>query len=254
MPRIATLYRHPVKGLSPEEISEAHLEIGGHFPGDRLYALENGPSGFDPAAPEHLPKVKFLVLMKNARLAKLTTGYDPRTSTLTIRQGDDIAASGNIRTEMGRGVIERFLAHFMGDEARGPLKLLCAPDGHRFMDSRVGFVSILNRATISAIAGEVGRESLDEKRFRGNVVIEDWDAFAENDLVGKRIRLGEAELEIIKRIDRCAATDVAPGAGIRDLRMVEALERAYGHHDCGVYARVIAGGTIRRGDNLERLG
>jgi uncharacterized protein YcbX len=251
MPEITTLYRHPVKGLSPQEISEAQLEIDGHFPCDRLFALENGPSGFDAAAPEHLPKFKFLMLMRNERLARLKTTYDPATHILAIRQGGNIAAAGDIRTKDGRGAIERFFEHFMGDALRGPIRLLDAPEGYRFMDSRSGFVSILNQKTISAIAAMLGRERLDTRRFRGNVLIAGMEAFTENDLVGRKISLGTAELEITKRIERCAATDVDPTAGIRDTGMVAALERAYGHHDCGIYARIVKAGAIRIGDRLR---
>ena len=48
-PRIAALYRYPVKGLSPEPLERVSLQAGGTFPGDRAFAIENGPSGFDPA-------------------------------------------------------------------------------------------------------------------------------------------------------------------------------------------------------------
>jgi len=251
MPEIVALYRHPVKGLSPEKIAEARLEAGGHFPGDRLFALENGPSGFDPAAPEHLPKMKFLMLMRNERLARLDTRYDEATGVLTVRQGGHVAASGDLATQAGCEAIERFFATFMGDELRGPVRLLRAPESHRFMDSKSGFVSILNMATLDTIARELGRQRIDPRRFRGNVLIEGIEAFAENELVGRAIRLGDAELEIIKRIDRCAATDVAPGAGLRDMRIVATLERAYGHHDCGIYARIVRSGMLRTGDRLE---
>jgi uncharacterized protein YcbX len=57
--RIASLYRYPVKGLSPEPLARAALTPGDYFPGDRLFAVENGPSCFDPAAPAHQPKIKF---------------------------------------------------------------------------------------------------------------------------------------------------------------------------------------------------
>ena len=40
---IRTLYRYPVKGLSPEPLARAELSAGQYFPGDRLYAIENGP-------------------------------------------------------------------------------------------------------------------------------------------------------------------------------------------------------------------
>lgn len=254
MPTITALFRHPVKGLSPEELAEARLEAGAHFPADRLYALENGPSGFDPAAAEHQPKIKFLVLMRNERLARLETRYEDAAHRLEVRQGGIIAAAGDLREEAGRAAIERFLESYMGDALRGPVKLLTAPPGYRFMDSRAGFVSILNRATIDTIAREVfGRETLDARRFRGNILVNGLEAFAENDLVGKTIRFGDAELEVAKRIQRCAATEVEPNTGIRDIATVEGLQRVYGHADCGIYARVMRGGTIRPGDRLESL-
>ena len=48
--QIASLYRYPVKGLSPEPLASVALETGQTLPADRRYAIENGPSGFDPAA------------------------------------------------------------------------------------------------------------------------------------------------------------------------------------------------------------
>src|ERR1700730_15411458 len=54
--RIASLYRYPVKGFSPERIASTELTAGNYFPCDRLYAVENGPSGFDPAAAAFVPK------------------------------------------------------------------------------------------------------------------------------------------------------------------------------------------------------
>ena len=59
--RIVGLYRYPVKGLSPEALAEVQLEAGGTFPNDRAFAIENGKHEFDPAAPKHFPKIKFLV-------------------------------------------------------------------------------------------------------------------------------------------------------------------------------------------------
>ncbi len=121
------------------------------------------------------------------------------------------------------------------------------------MDSRSGFLSIINRASVEAIAKLANRKNIDPLRFRGNLLVEGLEPWAEFDLVGQRVRIGEAELEITKRIDRCAATDVDPRAGIRDLRMVALLEQNLAHHDCGVYASVMRSGTIRPGDTLTVL-
>jgi uncharacterized protein len=58
-------------------------------------------------------------------------------------------------------------------------------------------------------------------------------------------------LEITKPIDRCAAIDVVPRGGLRDMDLVALMERAYAHRDCGVYARIIAGGELSVGDELR---
>lgn len=248
--RISALYRHPVKGLSPELLDSATLEPDRHFPDDRIMALENGPSGFNPAAAEHLPKLRFLMLMKQERLARLESRFDSARRVLTIRQGGAVAAEGMVDSEAGREAIARFFETYCAEERRGPVRLLVAPPGFRFMDSKSGFVSLLNAATIAEIGKAIGRDGLDPRRFRGNILMADVPAFSENDWCGRTLRIGTVELEITKRIDRCAATDVDPRAGLRDTRMVEALERLYGHHDCGVYARVRTGGTLRPGDAI----
>ena len=67
--RIDAIYRYPVKGLSPQPLARTTLSPGATLPADRLYAIENGPSGFDPAQPKYFPKQRFLMLMRNERLA-----------------------------------------------------------------------------------------------------------------------------------------------------------------------------------------
>jgi uncharacterized protein len=247
---ISGLYRYPVKGLSPEPLHEANLVQDGHFPGDRLFVIENGPSGFDPAAAEHLPKIRFLMLMRNARLAKLKSRFDDATGVLTLSQGGSVVTSGDLSTEKGREGIAQFMARWCTDEMRGPAKVLSAPPGYRFMDSRSGFVSLIDLASVSAIASAASRAQLDPLRFRANIYVTGLGAWGEFNLIGQRVTLGEAELEITKRIDRCAATDVDPSTGMRDMQMVELLEQNFGHHDCGVYARVVRSGRVATGDVL----
>ena len=73
---LRAIYRYPVKGLSAERLAGTTLTTGETLTADRRYAIENGPSGFDPDAPGYLPKQRFLMLMKNERLARLDTGFD----------------------------------------------------------------------------------------------------------------------------------------------------------------------------------
>ncbi len=253
MATIVSLYRYPVKGLSPEALESAALTAGAHFPGDRMFAIENGPSGFDPRAAEHMPKIKFLMLMRNERLARMKTRYDDVSGVLSISQGGLVVAAGDVRSVAGREALEAFFTTHFAEELRGAPKVLTAPPGYRFMDSRNGFLSIIDLASVAAIATVAGRKAIDPLRFRANVYLEGLGAWGEFDLIGKQAKLGTATLEIIKRIDRCAATDVDPSTGIRDLRMVELLEQNFGHHDCGVYARIVSGGDIKKGDLLTAL-
>jgi len=252
-PRIAAIYRYPVKGLSPQPLSRTRLEPGKTLPADRLYAIENGPSGFDPEAPAYFPKQRFLMLMRNERLAALRTDYDEASHTLTIHADDREAARGDLRTKEGRLTIEAFFRRFMPKELRGPPKVLYG-DGHSFSDVAKKVVSIINLGSVAAIESAVGAP-VNPLRFRGNVYVAGWPAWREFDLLDSEIRLGAARLKVIKRIVRCAATEVDPDTGIRDLAVPQTLAKSFGHTDCGVYAEVVGGGggggDIAVGDTIS---
>src|SRR5262249_53420467 len=153
--RIAGIYRYPVKGLSPEALSRTRLTPSATLPFDRMYALENGPSGFDPADPKYFPKIRFLMLMKNARLAELRTTFDEASHTLSIRHETREAARGDLRTAEGRAAIERFFAEFCADELRGSPKVLHG-DGHSFSDVAKKVVSIINLGSVTELENAVG--------------------------------------------------------------------------------------------------
>jgi len=249
-PKIHAIYRYPVKGLSPEPLERTELALHETLPGDRLYAIENGPSGFDPAAPRHQPKQRYLMLMRNERLARLRTRFDQASHTLAVEAQGREAARGDLRTPEGRAAIERFFAVFCADELRGAPKVLHAP-GFSFSDVARKVVSIINLASVAAVEGAVGRP-VHPLRFRGNVYVTDWPAWHEFDLVGQEIEVGKrARLKIIKPIVRCAATNVDPDTGMRDLSIPETLLRSFGHADCGVYGEVLEAGDIARGDDLD---
>jgi uncharacterized protein len=249
-PKIHAIYRYPVKGLSPEPLARTQLAVLETLPADRLYAIENGPSGFDPAAPRHQPKQRYLMLMRNERLARLRTRFDDASHTLTIAAEGREAARGDLRTPEGRAAIERFFAQFCADDLRGAPKVLHAP-GFSFSDVARKVVSIINLASVAALESAVGLP-VHPLRFRGNVYVTGWPAWREFDLVGGEIAIGEsARLRIVKRIVRCAATNVDPDTGIRDLAIPTTLMQRFGHADCGVYGEVVEAGEIAVRDVLR---
>jgi uncharacterized protein YcbX len=250
MPDIHAIYRYPIKGLSPELLLRAELLPHETIPGDRLYAIENGPSGFNPASPAYLSKTHFLMLMKNERLASLRTSFDQATHMLTIQAERMSKISADLRTAEGCAVIERFFADYCAGELRGAPRVLHA-DGHSFSDLARKVVSIINLASVAAVEDMVGAP-VNPLRFRGNLYVSDWPAWCELDLVGKELGIGRrARLKVVKRIVRCAATNVDPDTGLRDLEVPRALTRHLGHSDCGIYAEIVKGGEIAQGDNIE---
>jgi uncharacterized protein len=250
MARIDAIYRYPVKGFTPEPLPQVKLARGAALPLDRGYAIENGPSTFDPSEPKYFPKVRFLMLMRNARLAALRTSLDETSHIMTIRYENREAARGDLRTREGRAQIERFLAEYCADELRGPPKVLHAP-GHSFSDVARKVVSIINLASVAELESAAGAP-IDPLRFRGNLHVSGWPAWHEFGLLGSEVAVGaKTRLKIVKRIVRCAATEVDPQTTIRDLPIPRLLMDTYGHADCGVYAEVIEGGTIAPGDTLE---
>jgi MOSC domain-containing protein len=249
MPHIHALYRYPVKGLSPERLARTSLTPSETVPGDRLYAIENGPSGFDPVKHPYLSKQHFLMLMKNERLAALRANFDQASHLLTIGLGKDEVARGNLRTAAGRAAIERFFAGYCADEMRGPPKILHA-EGHSFSDVARKVLSIINLASVAAVEDMLGAP-VDPLRFRANVYVSGWPAWSELDLVGKTLTIGgTARLKAVKRIVRCAATNVDPSTGIRDLSIPQTLMRNLNHADCGIYADVVGAGAIAEGDAI----
>jgi len=246
--QIASLYRYPVKGLSPEPLPRVLLGVGQTFPADRRYAIENGPSGFDPAAPEWLPKSYFLMLMRNERLAGLQTRFEDRTNLLTIGEGGRVAVRGDLETAEGRAAVEGFFTANFASDLKGPPKILSG-GGHSFSDVARKVVSIINLSSVAAIENLVG-QPVHPLRFRANLYVSGWPAWHEFELLDRTLAIGDVRLKVVKRIVRCAAINVDPESAVRDLDIPHTLTRRLGHADCGVYAEVIAGGAIGVGDTI----
>ena len=245
---LAQIYRYPVKGLTPEPLASADLSPGHGLPQDRRFALAHGSTNFDVSAPTWMPKTKFLMLMRNERLARLRTKFDEASGILTIQRDGKTVASGDITSQTGRTIIDEFFAAYMGGEALGAPKLLEAP-GHMFSDVARKVVSVIGLASVRDLE-RVVRGPVDPRRFRANLYFEGGAAWQEFDWVGREFRIGNVRLRGVKRIERCAATNVNPETGERDLNIPLTLQRGFQHVDTGIYADVLEGGTVAIGDEI----
>jgi uncharacterized protein YcbX len=247
--RVERISRFPVKGLAAELMDEVTLTEGEGLPHDRRFALAQGDSPFDPAAPTWLQKRHFACLMANASVAAIRSAYDPVTGMILLHAPGLPPAGFDLATSAGRDGLAAWMTRFLGPEARGAMRFAEAP-GHAFTDIAAKAVSIIGLNSVAALAEKAGM-ALDPLRFRANIHVSGAAPFAEFGWVGREILMGGARLRVFKRIQRCAATEVNPETAERDARPQQWLRDHYGHADMGVYAAVIEGGRVALGDALE---
>ena len=122
--------------------------------------------------------------------------------------------------------------------------------GRRAQPGSVSTIApIVARASVREMERTLNK-SIDPLRFRANVYIDMDEPWAEFKWIGKDIEMGSAGLHVFARTSRCAATNVDPDTGVRDMAIPAMLTRAYGHEDFGVYATVSTGGVIKTGDSV----
>ncbi|CAK0768122.1 Molybdenum cofactor sulfurase [Azospirillaceae bacterium] len=245
---IEKIHYYPVKGLSAQELPAVDLIPGEGLPQDRRFAITHGATTFSSEAPEWKPKTNFITLMRNERLATLQTDYDPETTALTIRRGPRVVARGQIDTPTGRVLIEQFLSAYLKGEAPGTPRVVEAP-GHAFFDAKDKYISLINMASVQDLE-RVVQSPVNPVRFRGNFLFSGEAPWVEFGWIDRFLTIGAMRCEVVKRIDRCPATNVDPLTGARDLNIPRALQRGYGHIDFGVYARVVTSGRVTVGDAL----
>ncbi|HEY1753146.1 MAG TPA: MOSC domain-containing protein [Caulobacteraceae bacterium] len=246
---IAALFRHPIKGFTPEKVKLAALRPGEPFPGDRLYALEDGPCGFDPARPAFIPKQRFAVLAKIAKVARAKTRFDDASGVLHAAAEGHAPFAGRLGEPADQAAFAAWVGELLGEAAQGPLRLIDG-QGHRFLDHPSGHVSVINLASVRDLEQRLGR-FLDPLRFRANVYVDGWPAWAENDWTGRALSFGDVETRVFKPITRCPAPGVDPTTAVRDIDVPAELIRCYGHPLCGIYVQVTKGGTLREGDAVS---
>lgn len=247
---VTGLFRYPIKGFSPEPMAQADLVPGRAIAQDRRWVVENGPSGFDPAAPAWVPKMRFAVLAAHPVVASARTHV--RGTDLAVSAPGHSDFHGDLADEAGREGFADWVRGVLGEDARDGVRVLEAPDYH-FLDHPAGHISIVNLASVRDLEARIGKP-VDPLRFRANLYVEGWPPWVENDWKGKNLLLGLARATVFAPIVRCAATEVDPQTAKKDLPLVEHLFEQYGHRDCGIYVQVTHGGTVRVGDACSTPG
>lgn len=252
MTTVTALWRWPVKGLGGQSLNWVSVKAGELFPCDRAFAIENGPSDFDAANPGHVAKLQFICGVAQPVTGRLSASYDDASGTLSITTLDGRTLSVDPDHP---AQLEALAAELIDEGVRGTLKLRKADDpttGHGFTDIPDRWISIQNRASIATLEKAVDA-SLDPRRLRANVLVEGWDSFAEEEMIGKTIQMGTSKMEIMEPINRCRNIDVNPENVQRDQTLVRTLQGLRGKRSLGVYARITDAGSIAPGDLVSVL-
>ena len=254
---IESLYRYPVKGLTPERLDDAHLTPGRCLPWDRAFALSQGDSTLDPENPAWVKKTNFMCLARNAQIAGLKSRFDDAARHLIVTTPEGERLEADPLTPAGQDALTAFLTECLGSEARygadGKAPRFHNFPDHSFCDHKTQVISLIGLGSLAALEVAAGAPR-DKRRFRANIYIEDIEPWAEFAWLGRHIRIGETVMEVQEAIDRCAATSVNPDTAERDANPVKELQEHFGHIELGVFAAVVQGGTIRPGDEIELLG
>ncbi len=248
MAQIADIHRHPVKGWTPESLDQVRLEAGSGVPFDRHFAFTNGRREELPEPGKWVQARTFIQLTFFPELAAFKTKLDD-DGLLSLSAPDGSAAQARVGEPEGFGEANAFIQkHFEAGPYGKPFlsEQLPGKGNWDFTDSCVSFV---NLASVDAIAKAIGRP-LERERFRGNFYIDDLEPWAEFDWPGRRVRIGDVVIEILRPAQRCAMTSTEPGTGVRDFDLPVIMHQTFGHNFCGVYGRVVEGGEIAAGAEI----
>lgn len=254
--RLLRILRYPVKGLTAEPLDDATLTPGAGLPHDRRVAiLRPGAKAEDGFT----PKSAFHQLVRDSKLATLDCKWEEDSNHLQILRDGRPVARGQPDTPIGKALLEQFFSAFL-NPAGGGVKIVARSDragGEGFWDIPDPWLSIVNAASLREMARVDDGAPAAAERFRPNLEVDLLRPWAEGDLVGVRFRLGDAVLEGVEPIVRCAATSVAPSgtpeAGTRDRNYLRLLSTSFGRTECGIYARVVEAGRIAPGDTVQPI-
>lgn len=249
---IARIRRHPIKSIGGEDIAATPLQAARRLPGDRLWAvLTQGGERHagEGVRPERwLPKSCFLRGAAASGLQAVSGGWGEGVpeGPIRLRHPERGELSFDPETE-GARLID-WLGPLWPADKPEPTRLVQGPTG--WTDVAQPWVSILSLSSLRDLEARLG-QSLGIERWRGNLWVEGWAPYAERDLVGQILTVGDVELRVTETIGRCPATSANTETGEIDGDMPEALKAQFGHSDFGIYAEVVTGGEIALNDEIR---
>jgi MOSC domain-containing protein len=254
VPTVSRLSITPVKSLALHHPDEVLLEACGVAANRRFYLVrEDG---------------RLLAGLHHGPLVQVRADWDEEADRLALTFPDGARLEEAVRADepivtdfwghrvSGR-VVEGPWAEALSAFVGKPLRLVKADEPGGGVDAET--VTISSEASVDELARQAGQEALDGRRFRMLVEVTGCAPHEEDSWAGSAVRIGQALVEILGPVPRCATTTRDPSTGIRDFDALRALAAYRGRRDgkkidFGVYGRVLEPGRARVGDSVETVG
>ena len=261
MPYVVALYRYPVKGFTPQECRRLTVLDEGRIAGDRVLGIRFADTEASDDAWSR--KTGMLALVNTPGLARLHVRFEEKSFRLHISLETAVMVDEVLNPD-GRKRIAARLADYVlklqenplsGHPERLPLRVIGDGLAPRYHDEEAGRVTLHGRGSLQALAAALGTE-VSEQRFRSNIAVDGLDAWEEQSWVGRQIRVGAVEFDVVKPKTRCLATHANPNTGQRDLPILTTLTHKIGQEN-PTFAVALrptrAGGQIHVGDQVTLL-
>jgi uncharacterized protein YcbX len=222
--RVLDLRRYPVKAMGGESLASVLLDARG-LQGDRWFAVVDDDGHF-------------------------ASGKDTRR----FRRHDEVFEYAASSVDRQIVVRHRQRSWTVGDQALDDelsermgtrVRVLPEADVPHFDD---GHLSLIGTASLEWCREHLGVDT-DWRRLRPNIVIETSEPFVEESWMGQVVQVGEVQLRVVSRIERCRTVDLPQNGVTETTRLLKALGRS--RNVClGVYADVITPGRLTAGSEV----
>jgi uncharacterized protein YcbX len=255
--KIDSLWRYPVKSMRGEELDEAFASFSGVY-GDRLFAFESS------ASPKGFP---YLTAREQQRLLQYRPHFrhpDKAARPVNLTEAESMGANPvwadpaelmvDVETpdERTLAIDDPALTDLLRADIDQKHQLTLMRSERAMTDCRP--VSIFSLQSARQLGEETGTP-IDKRRFRANVYVDLTSAqgFAENEFVGKSLRIGpKVVVTVLERDARCVMITLDPDTGEKTPAILKKVAQA---HDgmAGVYGAVMVEGMLHKGDSVEVL-
>jgi uncharacterized protein YcbX len=261
MPHVVALYRYPVKGFTPEECDTLTVLDEGRIAGDRVLGVRFADT--EAADDDWSRKSSMVALINTPGLARLNVRFNEESFRLHVSLGTSVLFDESLNSQ-SRQRLAALLANYVANLDINPLTdhperlpLRVIGDGHspRYHDEPAGRVTLHGRGSLEAVQAAVENE-VSELRFRSNIAVDGLAAWEEQSWVGRKVRIGAIEFDVVKPKTRCLATHANPTTGERDLAILTTLTQKLRQENPTFAVAILpseAGGEIHVGDQVAAM-